>query len=157
MARWTQGKEGDGTGGGTATWKLGCEPHHRAVAQHLEMQSCKLWQQGNAAKSCSETHHHLPASAEEQPCKSRLLQHSPAHWQSTSRKAGTGYVLGETLPAAREVLPQTLVLIHLCLATQGSSAGPYFTLLLLLGKDYKIQNPGRRERQKSGQFSSSKK
>lgn len=67
-----------------------------------------------------------------------------------------GCMLGEALPAAREVLPQTLVLIHPCLATQGSSAGPCFTLLLLLREDSKIKNPGRIERQKSSQFSSSK-
>lgn len=115
MARWTRGKEGDGTGGrGAATWKFGWEPQHRAMAQHLELQVCSGVgaERGSAAKSCSETHQHLPARAEKQPCKSRLLQHSPAHWQSNSREAGTGCVLGEALPAARKCF-----LRHLCSST----------------------------------------
>lgn len=61
-------------------------------------------QQGNAAKSRLEAHHHLTASAEKQPFKSRLLYLLPAHWQSTYRKAGIGYTLREALAATREVL-----------------------------------------------------
>lgn len=86
MARWREKREM----GQEEEQQPGNSAESPSTEQWHSTWSCRCAQeqeQSKAAKSCSETHQHLPARAEKQLCKSRLLQ----HWQSTSRRAGMGY------------------------------------------------------------------